>query len=374
MDLAERPLSIVHLLAPARFGGLETVVSTLASALAESGHHVTVALVLEPDDSHDHPVVEAISGTGVNVEVLALSGRDYLGERRRVGELLTKTGADVLHTHGYRSDLVDSPVARRMGVATATTVHGFSGGGWKNQLYEWLQTRSFRRFDAVIAVSDKLSGEIAARGVDPDRVHSIRNAWEARRAAMPRAEARRILGLPAGEASVAWIGRMSQEKAPVVMIQAAGMVRHQEVGFSLIGDGPERGACEVEAKMLGVEDRVEWHGVVADAGTLLKAFDAVVLTSWTEGTPMLLLEAMSAEVPIVTTAVGGIPDVVGPAEAVLCEAGDVEGIARAIDEVLDSPEAASRRAEAAKTRLNTQFAVRPWARRHVDLYRTLVES
>lgn len=348
--------------------------STLAGGLVESGQRVVVALVIEPHEVEGHPVVDALAATGADVEVLDVAGRDYVGERRRVAELLKRRDADVLHTHGYRPDLVDASVARRLDVATATTVHGFCGGGLRNRVYEWLQVRAFRRFDAVLAVSDKLRGEITDAGVEPGRVHAIRNAWEPSTVAMPREEARRRLGLPSDVPVVAWVGRMSQEKAPDIMVQAAAKVRRPDVVFSMIGDGPERVACEEAASALGVDERIRWHGVVPDAGTVLRAFDAIVLTSWTEGTPMLLLEAMAAEVPIITTAVGGIPDVVSPAEASLCDAGDTEGIARAIDDVLDGRDESAARAEAAKSRLASQFAVRPWVHRHIDLYRTIAEN
>src|SRR5262245_41592009 len=147
-----RRLSILHLLAPASFGGLETVVASLAPALAGAGQHVAVGLVLTPTSAREHPLEVALAGTGVEVERIVVGVRDYLGERRRVRGLLARHGAHILHTHGYRPDVIDTPIARSMGLPTVTTVHGYIGGGSKNRVYEWLQTRSFRKCDAVIAV------------------------------------------------------------------------------------------------------------------------------------------------------------------------------------------------------------------------------
>jgi glycosyltransferase involved in cell wall biosynthesis len=265
-----------------------------------------------------------------------------------------------MHTHGYRPDVIDAPVARRMGVPTVTTVHGFTGGGWRGRFYEWLQVRSFRAFDAVVPVSRKLEGELAARGVPGRRLHLLRNAWKPSTPFLDRVEARRLLGIGS--------------EAPDVMIRALAEVGAPDVRLSMIGAGPMESECRVLAETLGVNERVRWHGMVPDAGSVLRAFDALTLSSWTEGTPMVLLEAMAAGVPIVTTTVGGVPDVVTPAEARHCAAGEPGQIAEAIDDVFHDPESATTRARAAKRRLETDFAVGPWVERHRALYYSLMAS
>lgn len=371
-------ISILHLLAPARFGGLETVVTSLTPALAAIGTRVTVALVVTPDDADQtHPVARALEGTGVGVETMVVAVRDYLGERRRVRELIERHSVDVLHTHGYRPDVVDAPVARRMGIPTVSTAHGhtgFMGGGLKGKVYEWLQARAWRRFDAVIAVSSALASSLGADGVSAERIHLLPNAWMPSMAWKDRDRARAELDLPPHVPVVGWVGRMGREKAPDIMIRAAAEVRATDVVFSMIGDGPERASAQGLVSELAIDDRVRWHGSIAHAGSLMKALDALVLTSWTEGTPMVLLEAMAAGVPIVSTAVGGVPAVVSSDEARLCEPGAVEEIARAIDRVLSDPEEAHRMAAAAKQRLETDFAVDPWARRHLEIYESLLRT
>lgn len=189
---------------------------------------------------------------------------------------------------------------------------------------------------------------------------------------MPRDVARSHLGLSGETAVVGWVGRMSAEKAPDVMIRAAAAVRSDAVRFSMIGAGAMEAECRALSEALEIGDRVTWHGVVPDASRLLSAFDLLVLSSWTEGTPMVLLEAMAASVPVVSTDVGGIPDVVGPAEAELCQAGRHDLIASAIDRTLASPDEAARRARAARARLESDFAVEPWVDKHRAIYHSLI--
>jgi glycosyltransferase involved in cell wall biosynthesis len=373
MPARPTPLSIVHLLAPAPFGGLETVVECLAAGQARAGDRVSVAVVLSGVDGA-HPFVSSLRGRGLEVDVLSIGARQYLRERRSVRELLGRRRAQVLHTHGYRPDVVDAPVARRLGVRTVTTVHGFTARTWRGRLYERLQTRALRRFDAVIAVSPLLGRALAAAGVGDERLHTLQNAWEASTPFVPRAQARAALGLPAEGPIVAWVGRMSPEKAPDVMVRCLLAAATPELRLSMIGTGSGEAEARALAEGLHVAPRIRWHGRVGEAASLLKAFDAIVLTSWTEGTPMILLEAMAAEVPVVSTAVGGVPEVVTDLEARLAPAGDVAALGAAIDEVLADGPSARTRAQAAKRRLDTGFAVEPWVRRHQEIYRSVLEA
>jgi glycosyltransferase involved in cell wall biosynthesis len=130
--------------------------------------------------------------------------------------------------------------------------------------------------------------------------------------------------------------------------------------LSVIGDGPEADSLRKQAERLGIESRITWHGVVEDAGTLLSAFDAFVLSSRTEGTPITLLEAMDAGVPIVATTVGGIPDVVTPAHAILVPPEQPASIARALADLLANPRAASERSALATERVRRSFSQAAW--------------
>ena len=121
-------------------------------------------------------------------------------------------------------------------------------------------------------------------------------------------------------------------------------------------------------------DQLRFHGTVLDAGRLLKAFDVLVLSSRTEGNPMVLFEAMDAEVPVVTTRVGGVPDVVSEQEAILVPSEDPEALAGGIRRVLDNPTDARQRAQRAGCRLRQEFTPERWLDAYEDLYRTVIAS
>ncbi len=363
-----RRLTVVHVTAPTAFGGLERVVQSLAAGHQAQGHAVHVVGVLERHEA-DHPFLTSLKRSGVPTTVLAVPARAFRRERAELRARLRELVPDVVHTHGYRPDVVDAPAARRSGIPTVTTVHGFTGGSWKIRLYERLQLRLLRRFDAVVAVSRPLAEQLATSGVERERLHLIRNAWAGGAEPLNRSQARLQLGVAQQGFRVGWIGRLSQEKAADVLVDGLATLVDLPVAASVIGDGPDRDSLEQRAARLGLADRVTWHGGIPEAATLLKAFDVVVMSSRTEGTPIVLLEAMAAGVPLVTTAVGGVTDVVTEREAVLVPADDPRRLGEGVRSVFSDHAGACSRAHAAAERLRAHFALDPWLGRYESVYR-----
>lgn len=363
-------LSILHVVAPGEVGGLESVVRQLAVGQRSAGHRVHVAAILDGADTA-RPFRARLGEGDVEVVPLVLPGRAYLRERASIGRICGDLSPDVVHTHGYRPDIIDGGVARARGIPTVTTVHGFTGGGLRNRCYEWVQRRSFREFDAVVAVSAPLARRLGDAGVTGDRLHLVPNAYQGDDP-RPRAESRSILGLGSDGFTVGWVGRLTREKGADVLLDALGraaMPRGTRV--ALLGDGADRPELEARARSLAVESRIAWLGVVRDAARLYRAFDVFVLSSRTEGTPIALFEAMAAGVPVVATCVGGVPDVVTADEALLVPSEDPDALAAAVRAIHDDPDAARRRADAASERLRNRFGIEPWLAQYDAIYRRI---
>jgi glycosyltransferase involved in cell wall biosynthesis len=359
---------ILHVVAPGEIGGLERVVHLLAHAQARAGDDVHVAAVLDPGCA-DHPFLGTLASAGVTTHPIVLPGRAYRRERAAIDELCRRLRPHVVHTHGYRPDIVDAGAARRLGIPTVTTVHGFTGGNWKNRLYERLQRRAHRSFDAVVVVSRALVERLIQDGVPPHRIHVVQNAWQETAPPLERSAARRALGLSPDGFCVGWAGRLSGEKGPDVLLDALAHLTDLPVRVSFLGNGREQRSLAARARQLGVEQHIRWHGIAPDAGRYFAAFDVFVLSSRTEGTPMVLFEAMAAGVPIVTARVGGVPDVVSTAEAALVAPEDPLALAAALRAAYSNPAAGRERAHRARARLLTDFTTPPWLDRYAAIYR-----
>lgn len=359
---------VLHVLAPAPVGGLESVVENLAAGLAARGRSVSVAAILEPENA-EVGFVRRLSGRGVDVRTLVVPHRSYLAEARELRDLLDDCDPGVVHTHGYRSDVIAGHVARRSGYPVVSTVHGFIPGDLKGRFFQWLQRRSLRRFDGVVAVSEPLGRKLRASGVAEGKLHVVRNAWNPRADVRDRADARAALGLPAEGFVVGWVGRLSREKGADVLLESLPEVDIPQLTASLIGDGPLRSDLERRVRTLGLEDTVRFHGLVPDAASVYRAFDAFVLSSRTEGTPISLFEAMHAGVPVVAARVGGVPDVVrDDVEARLVPPEDPAALAAALRSLHEEPEAAEERASRARRRLVREFGPDRWLDRYEEIY------
>lgn len=366
-------LRIVHLLAPSPVGGLLRVVEALAVGQRRRGHQVHVVAVLD-EGVEGHPLLEVLREAGVGVIPLPLPSRSYLRERSEIVDICRRLIPQVVHTHGYRADVVGGSAVRSVGLPVVTTVHGFTGGDLKNRFYEFLQRRVFRDFDLVAAVSRSQAEGLARSGIAPERIEVVPNAWAGGPWPFERIAAREALGITGDHFQIGWVGRLSHEKGADTLVSALSRLNHIPCTASFLGDGPERIRLERITCASPLAWRVRWHGVVPDAGRYLSAFDLFVLSSRTEGMPIALFEAMAAGVPIVATAVGGVPEVVGAREALLVPPDDPEALALAIQAVYDDRDAARTRAEAARTRLLTGFGLESCLDRYEAIYQRVIKG
>ncbi|MCI0432994.1 MAG: glycosyltransferase [Gemmatimonadetes bacterium] len=227
----------------------------------------------------------------------------------RVRSILDEWRPAVVETHGYKASAIafrlgrDRPEWRWIGY-----FHGFTTESRRAGFYHWLDLRMLRRADVVVAVSEAQRHELARTIRD---VRVIRNAVT-------------LLDDP-GDVPPDWldgvtrltpprlavVGRLSPEKGVDVFLQALARLQARGVRCSALiaGDGPERTALERDASSLGLDDRVRFLGHVAHVRPLYARIDLLVIPSRSEGLPSVLLEALAADVAVVSTRVGSIPDV-----------------------------------------------------------------
>jgi glycosyltransferase involved in cell wall biosynthesis len=361
-----RDLRVLQVIAPAPFGGAESVARALSREYPGRAHLVALLQY-----GGEHPFFEQAKAEGLPVSKVTAGRRRYDLEIRALRELIETHRPDVVHTHVYHADFVGYRAARAARIPVVASVHGITGGDRKDRLYQWLDLKLLRRFDGLICVSESVRDKILKAGCLPERVHLVANPYSAQ-SLLTRAEAREVLDLPPNVPVVGWIGRVSIEKGADLFIRAlAGLPRPHPLGV-IIGTGPEIERARGIVRDLGVEDTVRFAGERPNAGGLLSAFDALVLSSRTEGLPMVLLEAMGARVPIVAFAVGGIPDAVDERSAWLAPPGNIAGLSDALSNALLRKEEAVQRSDAGEQIVRQRYGAQKWAHRMAEIHRTVI--
>ena len=227
---------------------------------------------------------------------------------------------------------------------------------------------ALRHADSVIAISEAARAALLATGFPPGEVRVVQSGIdpdEIRRAAVPPLAIRESLGLPGGRGTplVANVAALERPKDQRTLLLAAHTARSScpDLHWIIAGDGPERGALDVEIRRLGLVDRVHLLGHVARADALLAESDVVVMSSRAEGLGTVVLHALALGKPVVATAAGGLPEVV-PSEWIV-PVGDAAALARKVMQALDRP---------SHFPLPAQFTASAMAAGVLAVYRSLV--
>jgi glycosyltransferase involved in cell wall biosynthesis len=260
--------------------------------------------------------------------------------------------------------------------------HGYTDTDRKMRLYNRLDRWSLPHADRLVTVCRAFAQELSgSTGVSIDKISVQHNAIR-RQPPVSAAEVealRRRLGIGDSERVVLSVGRLSREKAHVDLIEAFKRLRQTNVDLSvkliIVGDGPERSRLEARVELTGLKERVVFTGQVNDVQPFYAIADVFVLPSRSEGSPNVLLEAMAANLPIVASAVGGVPEmVVNDESALLVQPNDPASLAAAISDLLSDKVLAQRLAANAAGLVDTQYDPESYVRSLVQIYRQVIKA
>lgn len=309
-------MRILYIIGGGEFGGAEQHLLSLVKSLDPVQFSPHVAVFYEAE------FAARVRECGVPVRVLG-PGKSYLilSGLTQVRQLIRTFHPAVIHTHGVRANLVGriaNLLEGRPG-KLITTVHSILAldypVAWKRWLFERLENWTGRFVDHYILVSHAMEREFLAKGVAGERISVIHNAIDLP-AERPRRPAysplREELHLPQGTVLVGTVARLHPVKGHLYLLQAITELVKEcpDVHYVWIGGGEMRGELEEEVHRLGMQDWVHFLGVRQDVPQLLPQLDLFVLPSVSEGLSVAILEAMAAGVPVITTAVGGSPEII----------------------------------------------------------------
>ena len=250
---------------------------------------------------------------------------------------------DLIHAHSSKGGALARLAACRLKIPTIYTPHAIvtldpTLRAWQRHLYKRIELWLARRTDAIIAVSQDEADHMRELGFDGRKVHVVPNGIDRPRL-LSREEARTQLGIPAEATVVGFVGRLTRQKAPDVMVEAfaAASRNRPDLQLVMVGSGPAQDDTRRHVERLGLTSRVKLLGNVAGP-PLMPAFDMFCLSSRYEAMPYVYLEALAAGLPIVSTRVGGATTSVKPyRNGLIVPPDDVPALAAALTSLADDP-------------------------------------
>jgi glycosyltransferase involved in cell wall biosynthesis len=356
----------LHIIARLNIGGAANTTILLVDNL----RHVDVEtrLVTGQVGENEGDMAYFADAYGVEPEYLPTLGREIspLNDLRTIWQLyriMRRWKPDVVHTHTAKAGLVGRLAAWLARVPVRVhTFHGHVFKGYfsprKTQFYLTLERLMARLSTAIVTVSDAQKDELSrVYKVAPAEKFSVQEYGFDLQPLTVRPSQADIDAfitahkLPPGPKLVGIIGRLVPIKNHDLFLQAATQVAAQrdDVHFVIAGDGERRDELRAQVAMLKMQERVTFTGWITDIKPVMAALDMMVLTSNNEGTPVSIIEAMAAGLPVISTDVGGVRDILRDGElGQVIPSGDVDALAAAMLKALDGshPDPAAARAMA----------------------------
>ncbi len=350
-------------------GGLEVMTLHLARALRRAGVEVEICCV------------EALgamleSAVDANIKVHSLDkGPGFKPSKIwQLADLLRQREIQIVHSH--------NPLAHFYGALAAALVPGcvnvhskhemFLNRGWRQILLARLATRFTRVFVGVSSEVTRIA--VKECWVRPSRCRTIPNGLELDG----------YLGQIAGFKTdrnplvIGTVGRLSAVKNQTLLLKAFAVLGQngQALRLRIVGDGEQRAALEQLAKSLELTDKIDFVGYRSDIAAQLREIDLFVLSSASEGMPLVLIEAMAAARPIVATAVGGVPEMLnnGDCGVLVASAASADQLADAIGQLLSSPEQAAVLGQAARDWAQARYGADAMADQYCKVYESAMPS
>ena len=370
---------ILYVIDGIEFGGGERVFAQIINGLPEDRYEAF--LTTSPNDAFQ----KAITVKNCSFFPIDFSNRYNAANLLKLIRIIKDHRIDIVHGQGARAEfyarLAVGLSGRKKYVSTvAMPVEGYDVGPWKRRLYGVFDHFSERFVDRFLVVSSVLAqAMIQGHGIPQEKVVKIYNGIETdhykpHNQEEGRRRIRREYSVNDSEILIGSLGRLVWQKGFEYFIHAIPILMRDipEAKFFMVGEGPLRQELEGQAKSLGIQDRLVFTGHRSDIRDIIAAMDVVVIPSLLEGFPMITLEAMAMEKPIVTTSIDGITEqITNGKEGLLIAPKNPPALAQAVKRLVDDPGYARLLGINAREKVVRNFSVHKMITETIKVYETL---
>jgi glycosyltransferase involved in cell wall biosynthesis len=367
-------MRVLHIISSGGMYGAEAVILNLSRSLNEGPHYSMVG-VFSNSSNPNLQLHEAALKEGIESHLILCKGQVDRTAITSIRELAVRTGADVVHAHGYKADIYVYLALRRSRIPLVSTCHTWYDNNLLTSLYGEADRFVLRKYARVVAVSDEVKQRLLKSGVREREIHLVRNGIELGpfNNAVPSLRE----DLSRDRALIGLIGRLAWEKGIDIFLRAAARVLGEfpSAQFVVVGEGPDKDKLEQLVDELNIRANVSMLGHRDNMPSVYASLDVMVSSSRQEGLPMAILEGMASSLPLVATAVGEVPTVVLDGRTgVLVPGDDLDSLTAGILELLRDPALRTRLGSAARRRVEEEYSAARMTTDYLDVYAEAIEA
>jgi len=295
---------------------------------------------------------------------------------RKLCQLIKENEINIIHTHGYKSDIMGVIAARLTGIKAVTTPHGFENApNRKLHLFIRIGCLALKYFDRVTPLSEGLQSDMQSIGIPPNRLKLIMNGVDLGEAEEEKNRLSSPIYPNEGEKRIGYIGQIAHRKNVGDLLNTFEMLyqEHKDVRLILIGDGPQRNELIARSRNLISSTKIEFVGYRNDRLLYLKEMDLFSMTSSLEGIPRCMMEAMAMGIPVAAYDIPGVDKLIIPNETgLMAPFGQVETLKQCWERLLFDKPFATRIAQNGRRHVVENFSAKRMAEEYTKLYEELI--
>jgi len=377
---------ILFLVTQSEFGGAQRFIYRLITNLGVGKYDILVGA--GPEGDNRQGLLFALNKKGINVRHLKYLRRsvnpffDFGLGLREVYGLVKQEKPDILFLCSSKAGAIGSLAARLIPKSYALNpkviyrIGGWTFNDpwpkWKKRFYLWLERWTAKFKDIIVNNAESDQKQAQKLGIKAkDKIITIHNGVDTNMIFLSREEARSVLNVHSTNLIIGTIANLYPAKGINYLVEAATLLikEYPDLMFVVIGEGAERKKIENQIKKLELKKNFILLGSISDAYKYLKMFDIFVLPSVKEGFPWTILEAMAADVPIIATKVGGVPEVIeNEKNGLLVSPESSKELDEAIKKLLSDNDLREAFAQEAKRTVEGKFNLKQMIQQYEDLF------
>lgn len=377
----ENKTRVLHFIASDGLYGAESVVLNLSMQLQGNYRQTAVIGCIVSSDNENNALYNRAVELGLETVKIVIANKKLLTDLPKAAKQISALKIDIIHSHGYKPSVYGFVIAKLKAIKIMATCHlwfELANKPLKTKVLVSLELLFYKWFSKVVGVSEPIKQVLITKGVPERLVDVVPNGVDINVMDNRLATREKIrVSLDIADDTFVLInsGRLTKQKAQSIIVDAAKILREKNINFLvlIVGEGELQAALAIQISKLGLEHNIKMLGFCSNIDEMLVAADCFVMPSIDEGMPMSLLEAVAAEVPVVSTHVGDIEKLIQHQESgIVMPLNDANALADAVIELKEHPDLATRFSKNAKQKMQAIYSSETMAKAYSAIYSAIV--